>query len=153
MAVAYPNSDQTSLAFAGLTAPALPEADESKVNTGQETLPWFALHVRTRREHIVCSHLQAKRFEYFIPLYKSNRAWSYRVKELALRLFPGYVFCRMDPKDRLPVLIIPGVFEIVGNSTSPLVVDESEIAAIQSVVKSGLTYEPWPFLPVGTRVR
>jgi len=135
MAVAYSNSEGERPAFR------------------QENLPWFALHVRTRREHIVCTHLQARRYEYFLPLYKCKRTWSDRVKELVMPLFPGYVFCRLDPQDRLPVMIIPGVFEIVGNSTRPLVVDEAEIAAIQSVVKSGLPYEPWPFLQVGTRVR
>ena len=70
-----------------------------------------------------------------------------------LPLFPGYVFCRLDPQDRLPIMVIPGVFEIVGNAKKPVAVDDAEIAAIQSVVKSGLAYEPWPFLQVGTRVR
>ncbi len=129
------------------------EEIEARMDSEQRIHPWFALHVRTRREHIVCSHLRSKGYEYFLPLYKCNRIWSDRIKELALPLFPGYVFCRLDPQDRLPIMVIPGVFEIVGNARNPLAVDDSEIAAIQLVVKSGLPYEPWPFLPVGTRVR
>lgn len=123
------------------------------MNPEQQIHPWFALHVRTRREHIVCCHLQAKRYEYFLPQYTCKRMWSDRVKELVLPLFPGYVFCRLDPQNRLPIMVIPGVFEIVGNLKKPMAVDDSEIAAIQLLVKSGLPYEPWPFLQVGTRVR
>jgi len=68
-------------------------------------------------------------------------------------LFPGYVFCRFDVRDRLPILVTPGVIAIVGSGKVPLPVDEGEISAIQAVVSSGFRPEPWPFLEVGQRVR
>jgi transcription antitermination factor NusG len=49
--------------------------------------------------------------------------------------------------------MIPGVSLIVGMGKTPVAIDEGEIAAIQSAVKSGLPSQPWPFVQIGQRVR
>src|SRR5258705_11281170 len=59
----------------------------------------------------------------------------------------------MVPQNRLPVLMTPGVIQIVGVGKSPIPVDEEEIAAIQRVVKNGLSPMPWPYLQVGRVAR
>jgi transcription antitermination factor NusG len=117
------------------------------------THPWYALQVRSRHEALVASHLSARGYELFLPLYTSRRKWSDRVKELSLPLFPGYVFCRLDVTNRLPVLSAPGVNSILGIGKTPMPLDETEIAAIDTMVKSGLPAKPWPFLKVGQAVR
>src|SRR5258706_7499214 len=114
---------------------------------------WFALLVRSQHEKTVASVLQGKGYEQFLPLYSVRRRWSDRVKELATPLFPGYVFCRFDVNHRLGILVTPGVVQIIGAGKVPLPVDDSEIAALSAIVKSGLAAEPWPFLKVGQRVR
>jgi transcription antitermination factor NusG len=115
--------------------------------------PWFALQVRSRYENIVTAHLSGMGFESFLPLCLCRRRWSDRFKEIECPLFPGYVFCRLDPLDRFPILIIPGVSLIVGMGKTPVPIDEAEIAAIQAAVKSGLPSQPWPFIQIGQRVR
>jgi transcription antitermination factor NusG len=115
--------------------------------------PWFAVRVRSRCEKIAAAMIRNKGLEEFLPLY-SRRSWrSGRQRMAQLPLFPGYVFCRVDPRDRLPVLTIPGVLYFVGVGRVPVVIDSAEIGAIQSAVRSGLCVEPWPFLEVGRRVR
>jgi transcription antitermination factor NusG len=115
-------------------------------------LPWFALQVRTRHEMGVARHIRGIGYEEFLPLYMCRKRWSDRVKEVESPLFPGYLFCRFDPQNRLPILKIPGVIQIVGNSRQPIPVDEGEIDAIQNLVTSGIPNQPWPFLEVGERV-
>jgi len=94
-----------------------------------------------------------KGFEEFLPLYRARRRWSDRQKETEFPLFPGYVFCRLDPQHRLPILTIPGVVHVVGIGKTPVPIEEREITAIQAAVRSGLSAEPWPFLEAGQRVR
>src|SRR5229473_2231207 len=84
---------------------------------------------------------------------ESSRNGSDRTKEIDVPLFPGYLFCRMNPNDRLPVLITPGVVQIVGTGKTPIPVEEQEIAAIQRVGSSGLSTMPWPHLQVGQMAR
>jgi len=120
-----------------------------------ESIPeqWFALRVKSRCEKVVSTIARNKGFEEFLPLYKSRQRWSDRVKSVEFPLFPGYVFCRLDPQYRLPLLTIPGVLHFVGIGKIPVPIDDSEILAIQSAVASGLSTEPWPYLEVGQRVR
>jgi transcription antitermination factor NusG len=115
--------------------------------------PWFALQVRTRYENIVAAQLTGKGYEWFLPIYKCRRPWSDRFKETERPLFPGYLFCRLDPLNRLPILTIPGVALIVGIAKTPVPIDDTEIAAIQAVVNSDITSQPWPFLKIGQMVR
>ena len=115
--------------------------------------PWFALQVRSRYESIVATLLTGKGYEWFLPVYKCRRRWSDRFKEVERPLFPGYLFCRLDPLNRLPILTIPGVALIVGIARTPVPIDETEMAAIQAVVKSGISCQPWPFLKIGQRVK
>ena len=115
--------------------------------------PWYALRVKSRYENTVATHLQGRGYESFLPVYKCQRRWSDRFKEIELPLFSGYVFCQFSPLNRLPILSIPGVVHVVGVGRTPIPIDESEIAAIQAAIKSGLPSQPWPFLQVGNRVR
>ena len=121
--------------------------------SGNVEHPWFALQVRTRHELGVAGFLEAKGYKQFVPLYKSRKRWSDRIKVTEAPLFPGYLFCRFDPQHRLPILKTPGVIQIVGYNRIPSPIDEVEISAIQTLIASGLQTQPWPFLAVGERVR
>jgi transcription antitermination factor NusG len=114
---------------------------------------WFAIRVKSRCEKSVAAMAQNKGFEEFLPLYQSRRRWSDRIQSVEVPLFPGYIFCRLDPAHRLPLLTIPGVLHFVGIGKTPIPVEESEILAIQAAVNSGLAIEPWDFVEVGQRVR
>jgi transcription antitermination factor NusG len=123
------------------------------MTAGTQRFSWFALQVRTRHESGVASFLGGKGYEFFLPQYTCRKRWSDRVMEVEAPLFPGYLFCRFNPQDRLPILTTPGVIQVVGYNRSPAPVEESEILAIQTLMASGLPCQPWPFLAVGDRVR
>jgi len=109
--------------------------------------------LRPRFEKLVARQMRDKGYEEYLPVYRSRRRWSDRVKEMELPLFPGYIFCKLDVAQRLPILVIPGVTSIVGSGKVPLAIPDEEIAAVRSVVASGLTYGPWPSLCTGQQVR
>jgi transcription antitermination factor NusG len=114
---------------------------------------WFALNTRFRYEEYVAKQLSGKGYETFLPVYQCRRRWSDRVKNVELPLFPGYLFCRFDSMNRLPILTTPGMIQIVGFGKTPVPVPDTEIAAIQAVTIGNLTREPWPYLQVGQRVK
>ena len=123
------------------------------IPTFDSQLPWFALQVNSRKENWIFAHLVGQGYECFLPKYKSVRQWSDRRKEIESPLFPGYLFCRFNPLERLPILKTPGVMEIVGCNRKPIAIDEQEIQAIQRMMESSLVRQPWPYLEVGQQVR
>jgi transcription antitermination factor NusG len=123
------------------------------MQSGGIIYPWFALQVKSRYENIVTEHLEGRGYEWFLPQCRVRKQWSDRFKELERPLFPGYLFCRLNPLNRLPILTIPGVVLIVGVAKTPVPIDENEILAIQAAVKSGLPIQPLRALRIGQRVR
>ncbi len=114
---------------------------------------WFALQIRSRWESTTAGLLRNKGLETLVPTYTSKRKWSDRLKLVQEPLFPGYVFCRFDVHNRLPVLVTPGVLSVVGRGKTPVAVDDSEILSIQAAIGCGIQMEPWPYVEVGERVR
>src|SRR5271169_1771993 len=118
---------------------------ESPVGGHSSKAAWYALQVRSRKENYVASQIAGQGYEYLLPTYKSVRKWSDRVKELEQPLFPGYLFCRFDFQSRRPLVMTPGVIQIVGTGKMPLAVADHEIERIQLAVTSEASRQPWPF--------
>jgi transcriptional antiterminator NusG len=117
-----------------------------------QTYPWFALRVRPNHERVAATHLRSRGVEEFSPRYQSESQWSDRKKRIDRFVFPGYIFCRLNPEDRLPVLTIPGVVNLVGFGKGPAPIPDHEIDHIRRMVGSGLVITPWPFLKTGQTV-
>src|SRR5262245_7651292 len=122
---------------------------DQRMQSAEDGTLWYALHVRTRFEKVVARNLTGKGFEECLPIYRRTINWSDRKKVIELPLFPGYVFCRFNPQNRLPILTVPGVNAIVGIGKTLMPVEEREINAIRAVLASNSHFEPWPFLQVG----
>lgn len=119
----------------------------------QHPLPWFALRSRSNFERVCAFSLSRKGYETFLPVYECRRRRWDRTVDVELPLFPGYLFCRFDFQRRLPILMSPGIVNIVGGRTAPEPVPEAEIATVRAIVESHLRAEPWPFLEMGQPVR
>lgn len=113
---------------------------------------WYALVVRPRHERTVVEYLKRQSYECFLPLYRTRRRWSDRMKELELPLFPGYVFCRFSPDCRRCVERAPGVMRTVdvGGRIAPI--PDDEIEAVKRILGSHLAAEPWPGVEPGAEV-
>lgn len=135
-----------------MNAPAGESPSQAVIDATAAVHPWWAIWVRSRCEKVAAESLRAKGYEIFLPLYRSRRQWSDRVKVIEQPLFPGYIFSRLDIRARLPVLQTPGVVSFVGASGEPEPVDDFEIRAIREIVESGMPVGPWPYLKEGQQV-
>jgi transcription antitermination factor NusG len=113
---------------------------------------WYALYVRSHHEKVVELALKRKGYVAFSPFYRAKRKRVDRTVEIEIPLFPGYIFCRFDASRRLPILVTPGIVEVVP-ANRPEPIDDAEISSIQTLALSGLPVQPWPFLTTGQRIR
>ncbi len=123
------------------------------MNTEPTVNRWYALQLRSRWENSTAALLSSKGYESFLPTFKTVKRGRGRSTEAEAPLFPGYLFCRFNVFDRLPVLITPGVISVVGSGRIPIPVEESELKAVQKMISTGLPVKPWPYLEVGQIVR
>jgi transcriptional antiterminator NusG len=116
------------------------------------SLSWFALHIRIYKHETVETSLRHKGFEVFAPTYIARRSVAGSERQTRVPLFPGYLFCAFDARERLPVLTVPGVIRILGTGNALTTVPEAEIDAVRRTVASGLPLEPLDSLQPGEPV-
>jgi transcription antitermination factor NusG len=114
--------------------------------------PWFALYVRSRFEKVVSQTLRNNGFTEYLPLYTKMSQWSDRTQKLELPLFPGYVFCRFDPKRTFSVLRLPSVLHVLSVGSKPAEIPDAEVETIRKLLASGRGIAPWDYLEVGQRI-
>lgn len=122
-------------------------------NEQMENAKWYAVFMRPKMEKHVASVLRTKGYEVCLPCYRTRRKWSDRYQWVELPLFPTYLFCQFDLRDKLPILTTPGVIRLVGHCRAAEPVDEIEMMNLMALVRSGLPAEPWPLIRIGDRAR
>ncbi len=114
---------------------------------------WFAAYTNSHHEKRVASHFAERQIETFLPLYATRHRWKNRCEmNLELPLFPNYVFVRIDPRERVLVLEVPGVVSLVGFGRTLAPLPDFEIEALRSGLGQR-KIEPHPYLVIGERVR
>jgi transcription antitermination factor NusG len=128
----------------------LPAVSSSPVCSEQS---WYALYTCPRHEKRLAEQIEQRSIECFLPLYRSVRRWKDRQKELELALFPGYVFVRMELKDRLRVLQLPSAVRLISFNGQPATLPEEEIENLRERLSYSGNVAPHPYLCAGRRVR
>ncbi|MDE3199566.1 MAG: hypothetical protein KGN79_01495 [Acidobacteriota bacterium] len=118
--------------------------------------PWAVVQVVANHEKKVAQHLAVRSLEHYLPLYAERSRWTDRTVTLERPLFPGYIFVRYSPGERVSVLSTPGIFRVLGNPRADLhsgMVNDEEVARIREGLNGGCILRPHPQVAVGTRVR
>ena len=65
---------------------------------------WYVLHVKPRREKMVNDHLAILRVFHYLPLVRKETKVQRRKVVRHVPVFPGYVFTRLFPDERMAIL-------------------------------------------------
>jgi len=119
---------------------------------GEAQLLWYAAYTVSRHEKTVAEHLRQRDVKCFLPLYETVHHWKNGRHRVQLPLFPSYVFVRMDLRNKLRVLQVPGLVQLVTFQGSPAALPDSEIETLRGALASGVLAQPYRYLNVGSRV-
>ena len=117
-----------------------------------ETAFWFAAYTSARHEKSVAEHLRQREVESFLPLYETLHRWKNGRHRVQLPLVPGYVFVHLALREKLRVLQVPGIVELVSFNGVPAALPDAEIETLRNALSAGLSAQPYAFLRVGSRV-
>lgn len=118
----------------------------------ESQLFWYAAYTASRHEKTVTEHLRQREIECFLPLYESVRRWNNGRHRVQLPLFPSYVFVRMAVRDRLRVLQVPGLAQLVTFQGAPAALPDTEIETLRNALVAGVMAQPYRYLNVGSKV-
>jgi transcriptional antiterminator NusG len=115
---------------------------------------WFAIWTRSRHEKLVRDQLEKKSdVEVFLPTIGKWSRWKDRKKKIDWPLFPGYVFARFIADERVGILKVDGVVQIISNNGMLSAIPDEEIDSIRTLVDSELAYDPVPLIKEGEMVK
>lgn len=120
-------------------------------NAGSQ-LFWYAAYTASRHEKTVAEHLRQKEIECFLPLYETVRRWNNGRHRVQLPLFPSYVFVRVEPRNKLRVLQVPGLVQLVSFQGAPAALPDAEIETLRTGLTAGVLAQPYRYLNVGSKV-
>ncbi|MDR1814784.1 MAG: UpxY family transcription antiterminator [Tannerella sp.] len=100
---------------------------EKPPKTKQE---WFALYTRPRAEKRVKAMLIERGIECYLPLHRTPRVWSDRIKLVDMPLFSSYIFVKSCEQDVQQFVYLQGIVRVVFNGGKPAVIKQREINAI-----------------------
>jgi transcription antitermination factor NusG len=129
-------------------------SNESSIVDGEENsgpAPWFGIQTKPKAEKVAAVQLEVRGYHVFLPLLRKYNKWSDRVVQIDCALFPGYLFCRLNPR-LPPIVAVRSVVLIVGRGRQPEPIPEHEISNVQNMLQSGLMVTPHPYLRIGDRV-
>lgn len=118
----------------------------------EATVRWYALRTKARHEKLVRDRLASQGIEPLLPTVRRLSQWKDRKKEIEVPLFAGYCFVHCSARQKLPVLKVAGVVDMVGGGQRPEPIPDEEIDALKTLMTSVLPYDPHPYLHEGMMV-
>ncbi len=111
------------------------ESEESYKKGIFADMSWYVLYTAARAEKKVAERLCDIGVEVFLPVHRSKRKWSDRVKIVDLPLFNSYVFVRHPEHKLRNLLSVYGVSRIIFYLGRPAVVRDDEIDAVKEFLR------------------
>jgi len=112
---------------------------------------WYTIYTFPRFEKKVCSELNDRKIEAYLPLQKVFRKWSDRMKMVEIPLFPSYVFVKTTDAYQLKSTSIKGICKFVSFDGKAAKVSDNDISTIKRLENEQLEVESG--LIQGSRVR
>jgi transcription antitermination factor NusG len=127
----YPDMKNESPSAAAAEDTAKNNAAALPVWKGREKPQWYVLYTTPRAEKKVKERLDMMAITSYLPLHRTPRAWSDRVKMIEKPLFTSYIFVWCTDSKLRTLLSIHGVTRIVYYCGKPAVIRQNEIDAIR----------------------
>ena len=96
---------------------------------------WYTLYTKPRFEKCVEKELVANGFECYLPLHRTPRVWSDRIKLVDMPLFSSYIFVKCKEHEIQSLVRTTGVARVVFYDNKPAIIHQREIDAIKEFIE------------------
>lgn len=104
-------------------------------------LKWYACYTKPRAEKATNLRLVQSGIDCYLPLQKTRRQWSDRIKWVYEPLFRSYIFVRVSASDFLKVLQTDGIVRFITFERKAVPIPEVQIEAIRMLLGQGIELE------------
>lgn len=102
---------------------------------------WYACTTKPRAEKAAARELEGAGVEYYLPLLKTRRKWSDRMKWVELPLFRSYIFVRVNSMNYVKVISQYSVVRYVTFEGRAVPIPDDQIETIRLLLNEGAELE------------
>lgn len=102
---------------------------------------WYACTTKPRAEKAAARELNGAGIEYYLPLLKTRRKWSDRMKWVELPLFGSYIFVRVNQGNFAKVTAQYSVVRFVAFEGRAVPIPDEQIETIRLLLNEGAELE------------
>ncbi|MFA5816882.1 MAG: UpxY family transcription antiterminator [Bacteroidales bacterium] len=104
------------------------------------TYHWFALYTMSRQEKVVHADLTEDGFESYLPLQRTKRKWSDRIKWVDEPMFRGYVFVRVSSREYFKILQHRSALKYISFGGKPAAIPDHHMEALRRALGEGIDF-------------
>ncbi len=109
--------------------------------TDTSSLKWYACYTKPRAEKITHLRLLQSEIECYLPLQRTRKKWSDRLKWVNEPLFRSYIFVRVANSDFSKVLHTDGIVRFIKFERNAVPIPETQIEAIRMLLGQDIEFE------------
>jgi transcriptional antiterminator RfaH len=102
---------------------------------------WYACFVKPRAEKAVFSRMVIAGIDCYLPLQRTRRRWSDRIKWVDEPLIRSYVFVRVNNQSFRKVLFIEGFLRFITFENRAVPIPDNQIEAVKLLLGEGFDLE------------
>lgn len=102
---------------------------------------WYACYTKPRAEKVAAQELLLHDIEHYLPLQRTRRRWSDRMKWVDVPLFRSYVFVRISPEQYNKVLAVNSIVRFITFESKAAVIPDFQVEAIKLLLNQGAELE------------
>lgn len=95
---------------------------------------WLAFYTKPQQEFKTALYFEQANIEHYLPAVITLKQWSDRKKRVTVPLFKGYIFARVNEKERLTILQQKTVVKNVSFSGKPSHIPDWQIESIKRMI-------------------
>ena len=115
--------------------------DQPEKVTDTPILQWYACYTKPRAEKATHSRLLYSEIECYLPMQKTRKKWSDRIKWIDEPLIRSYFFVRINTTDFIKVLQTDGIVRFNTFERKAVPIPETQIEAIRLLLGQGVELE------------
>lgn len=106
-----------------------------------ELYSWYACITKPRAEKVAARELHEAGIEYYLPLLKTRRKWSDRMKWVEVPLFRSYIFVRVNDENYAKVTTRFSVSRFVTFGRRAAPIPDCQIETVKLLLNEGVELE------------
>jgi transcription antitermination factor NusG len=105
-----------------------------------KTYHWHVIYTRSRQEKMLARSFEENGIIYYLPIIKTLKQWSDRMKQVEEVLFKSYIFVYVSEREYYEALKAPGAVKYISFNGKAAKIPDNQIETIKNTINNKIEF-------------